>query len=637
MQSNSPDDEDKIEIKTVLKNASYYHSQLQVKGKLRGMYKILDDKGKQIAMYTESDMKSLDVTENNMYAHGIVIPFNKKTGVANMLELLMLINKAFTKKQLMMATIHIKRDDETIENRKSENLQEVNAHIHVLVWCESATWETNFYRIKNKIQNLCIQHKILHVNYDNITRMKMPEPKDFIHYMLKSEEYAKRTPMFVYTNIKEVREIIKHTANVKNYRTAMWKLAKVNAKKAKDDKIKQTQERYKIDERKAETIINEYNVGSKTFKLTSRDQEAIDKMETLQEMIRINSITSCEEFMWQTDEDECEEIFKYFKYKPAKIAEAISNNIMSDVKKQMKDLIHHIKWSTPWHPNASWRKWLDLYTITTLPKWKSQFNWCMNVEMMHQHIVEFLVCITKITSQMTKDLQWNEQQFDSKFIEVISDVAKILSGTMPKKNTLYFYGDANAGKTLFISMILYAFTAYTLKTGQTSGGFAIDGYTDKTYIVTGEELCIWEEHIQIFKLLFGGEKQNVASKHKTNIIAQYRHPVFLTSNDHIYKDLTSENKVAMESRVITYTVKNRKKITNHIKTNYGLLSKRTPIYSKIIWAVMDKFEETDIYKYDTQLQMLEDAEDEEIAQWWKQNMGKLLNDLATEVYSMINE
>lgn len=635
--STSPDDEDKITLTSNLRNASWYHSELQVQGKDKGLYKILDDNGKQIAMYSDYDMQSLDVTENTKYAHGIVIPFNTKTGVNNMLHLFMNIKKVFTKRQLMFATIHIKRDEECVEGIKSEPLKEVNSHIHILIWAQSATWETNFYRIKNKIQNLCAEQNIKHVNYDNITRMRIPLSKDFIHYMLKSEAYGKTTPMFAYTNIKEVKDIITHTAKVRNYRTAMWKLAKLNAQKLKQEKLKRTQERYEIDEKRAETLITEYAVGNKQFKLSSRDQEAIDKMEQLQEMLRVNSITTFDEFMWQTDEESCSDLFKYYKYRANKVCEAIANNKMSDVKKQMKDLIGHIKWSTPWHKNSAWRQWIDIYTNTTLPKWKQQFNWCVSKEMMYEHIVEFLVTLTHITSQMTKDLEWNENTYNSRFLEVLIDIAKILSGTMPKKNTIYFYGSANAGKTLLLALMLYPFTAYTLKTGQTSGGFAIDGFTDNCYTVTGEELSIWEEHIQIFKLLFGGEKQNVASKHKTNIVANYRHPVFLTSNDHIYKDLTSENKVAMESRVITYKVRGQKDITKHIKTNNGLLSKRTPMYSQILWKLIDYMAEKDIYTWDTQLEQLEEYGSEEIAEWWRSELGELLNELATDYYNMINE
>lgn len=154
--------------------------------------------------------------------------------------------------------------------------------------------------------------------------------------------------------------------------------------------------------------------------------------------------------------------------------------------------------------------------------------------------------------------EWTDEQ-NIQLGQLILEIYVILKMYHPKKNTFYLQGQSNAGKTFLIHMIL----PQKDKVGShiTSKDFAFQECTTKSVILINELNLASQAEAELYKNILGGEPTYINVKNKPAELL-HRKPVFLTSNEAIYRFVSNEktpllNRMYYHMHLSTSTVINK--------------------------------------------------------------------------------
>lgn len=152
----------------------------------------------------------------------------------------------------------------------------------------------------------------------------------------------------------------------------------------------------------------------------------------------------------------------------------------------------------------------------------------------------------------------------------------------PKKNCFYMQGESNAGKTYLLNMIL----PQKDKVGShiTSKEFPFQECTKKSVILINELTLANQQEAELYKNILGGESTYINVKGKPAELLE-RKPVFLTSNEPIYRFITNE-KVPLLNRMYHHMNLSSSKIINQF-TPIGIPS---PGYAHVVFQNIEDLE-----------------------------------------------
>ncbi|KAL4225079.1 hypothetical protein ACF0H5_015773 [Mactra antiquata] len=128
-----------------------------------------------------------------------------------------------------------------------------------------------------------------------------------------------------------------------------------------------------------------------------------------------------------------------------------------------------------------------------------------------------------------------EQQVNAN--ELLKDMHNVLKQVNPKKNTLYFQGASNAGKTYLCKLLIPIDSIAGYHTNSKEFPFGEAVYQP---IILITELTIESTaKAELYKNVLGGEPTQVNIKNRPSQIME-RKPVILTTNEHIWKYITND-------------------------------------------------------------------------------------------------
>lgn len=132
--------------------------------------------------------------------------------------------------------------------------------------------------------------------------------------------------------------------------------------------------------------------------------------------------------------------------------------------------------------------------------------------------------------------------------QLILEIYNILKMYHPKKNTLYLQGQSNAGKTYLLNMVL----PQKDKVGShiSSKDFPFQECATKSVILINELTLASQAESELYKNILGGEPTYINVKNKPASLL-YRKPVFLTSNEPIYRFVSNE-KIPLLNRMMAH-------------------------------------------------------------------------------------
>lgn len=141
--------------------------------------------------------------------------------------------------------------------------------------------------------------------------------------------------------------------------------------------------------------------------------------------------------------------------------------------------------------------------------------------------------------------EWCKEQ-GIKHGELVLEIYNTLRMYHPKKNTFYLQGQSNAGKTYLLHMVL----PQKDKVGShiSSRDFPFQECPTKPVILINELTLASQAESELYKNILGGEPTYVNIKNKPATLL-HRRPVFLTSNEPIYRFVTNE-KVPLLNRML---------------------------------------------------------------------------------------
>lgn len=143
----------------------------------------------------------------------------------------------------------------------------------------------------------------------------------------------------------------------------------------------------------------------------------------------------------------------------------------------------------------------------------------------------------------------------------------------PKKNCFYMQGESNAGKTYLFNMIL----PQKDKVGSHITEFPFQECTKKSVILINELTLANQQEAELYKNILGGEAMYVNVKGKPAELLE-RKPVFLTSNEAIYRFISNE-KIPLLNRMYHHMNLSSSKIINRF-TPEGIPS---PGYAHVVF------------------------------------------------------
>ncbi|KAL4233433.1 hypothetical protein ACF0H5_008114 [Mactra antiquata] len=133
-----------------------------------------------------------------------------------------------------------------------------------------------------------------------------------------------------------------------------------------------------------------------------------------------------------------------------------------------------------------------------------------------------------------------EQQINCN--DLVRDMHHVLKQTNPKRNTLYFQGASNAGKTYLCKMLIPIDSIAGYHT--TSKEFPFGEAVYQPIILINELTIESTAKAELYKNVLGGEPTQVNIKNRPSQIMD-RKPVILTTNHHIWKYVTNERQPLM--------------------------------------------------------------------------------------------
>lgn len=141
--------------------------------------------------------------------------------------------------------------------------------------------------------------------------------------------------------------------------------------------------------------------------------------------------------------------------------------------------------------------------------------------------------------------EWSKEQ-GIKHGDLILEIYSILRMYHPKRNTFYLQGQSNAGKTYLLHMVL----PQKDKVGShiSSRDFPFQECPTKPVILINELTLASQAESELYKNILGGEPTYVNIKNKPATLL-HRRPVFLTSNEAIYRFVTNE-KIPLLNRML---------------------------------------------------------------------------------------
>lgn len=144
----------------------------------------------------------------------------------------------------------------------------------------------------------------------------------------------------------------------------------------------------------------------------------------------------------------------------------------------------------------------------------------------------------QMTIAQTSDFiqEWAKEQ-GIKHGDLILEIYTILRMYHPKRITFYLQGQSNAGKTFLLHMVL----PQKDKVGShiSSRDFPFQECPTKPIILINELTLASQAESELYKNILGGEATYVNIKNKPATLL-HRRPVFLTSNEAIYRFVTNE-------------------------------------------------------------------------------------------------
>ncbi|KAL4240793.1 hypothetical protein ACF0H5_001581 [Mactra antiquata] len=139
-----------------------------------------------------------------------------------------------------------------------------------------------------------------------------------------------------------------------------------------------------------------------------------------------------------------------------------------------------------------------------------------------------------------------EQQINPN--DLVRNMHNVLKQTNPKKNTLYFQGASNAGKTYLCKLLIPIDSIAGYHT--TSKEFPFGEAVYQPIILINELTIESTAKAELYKNVLGGEPTQVNIKNRPSQIME-RKPVVLTTNHHIWKYVTNERQ-SLQNRCYVY-------------------------------------------------------------------------------------
>lgn len=143
-----------------------------------------------------------------------------------------------------------------------------------------------------------------------------------------------------------------------------------------------------------------------------------------------------------------------------------------------------------------------------------------------------------------------------------------LSGNSGKKNTLYFHGPANTGKTMMAESLCKMVKMYG-NVNHNNKSFPFNDCHNKA-ILWWEECFMLEEYVEAAKCIMGGSSVRVDKKNAESVLIP-KTPMVITSNNDITQvtsrnAITTTHSAAIRSRCLKFS------FNNWLTSNWGLIT-----------------------------------------------------------------
>lgn len=157
-----------------------------------------------------------------------------------------------------------------------------------------------------------------------------------------------------------------------------------------------------------------------------------------------------------------------------------------------------------------------------------------------------------------------------------------LTGITGKKNTLYFYGPANTGKTMMAESICKMVGIYG-NVNHSNRSFPFNDCHNKA-LLWWEECLMLEEYVEPAKCILGGSSVRVDKKNQDSVLLA-KTPIVITSNNDITQTssrnaISSAHAPAIRSRCLKFTY------NNWLPSNWGLITVEH-MYQFLCWGEIE--------------------------------------------------
>ncbi|AUW34307.1 nonstructural protein 1 [Red-crowned crane parvovirus] len=154
-----------------------------------------------------------------------------------------------------------------------------------------------------------------------------------------------------------------------------------------------------------------------------------------------------------------------------------------------------------------------------------------------------------------------------------------LSGNMGKKNTVYFYGPANTGKTMMAESICKMVGIYG-NVNHNNGNFPFNDCHGKA-VLWWEECTMKEEYVEAAKCLMGGSSVRVDKKGEDSVLIE-KTPMVITSNNDIAvvasrNAVSGNHEAAIRARCLRFN------FNKWLTSNWGAVTVRD-MYQFLSWG-----------------------------------------------------
>lgn len=171
----------------------------------------------------------------------------------------------------------------------------------------------------------------------------------------------------------------------------------------------------------------------------------------------------------------------------------------------------------------------------------------------------------------------HHQNYDPRY--VAHTLCCWLAGKLGKKNTIYLYGPANTGKTMFAEALCKMVGLFG-NVNHNNLNFPFNDCHNKA-ILWWEECCMLESYVEAAKCIMGGSGVRVDRKGQDSVLIQ-KTPIVVTSNNDITqvcsKNATTDlHAAAIRARCIMF------KFSNWLSSNWGLITIKD-MYEFLLWG-----------------------------------------------------